>query len=78
MGAVYQAEDTKLKRTVALKFFPAAVDPVRLLREAPLAASLHHPNVCTVFEVDEEHRDVNSGNVMVTGRGQAKVTDCGE
>src|ERR1041385_450917 len=58
MGTVYKAEDTKLHRLVALKFlsserFGSAVDRVQLLREARAAAAIHHPNVCTIFDVQE-------------------------
>ena len=58
MGVVYQAEDTKLERSVALKFLaPHLVqDPEvrkRFEREAKAAASLDHANVCTVYEIDE-------------------------
>jgi TolB-like protein/Tfp pilus assembly protein PilF/predicted Ser/Thr protein kinase len=55
MGVVYKAEDLNLKRTVALKFLHAGEDTARLLREAQAAASLMHPNICTVFEVDSGH-----------------------
>jgi len=132
MGIVYKAEDTKLKRTVALKFLPPeltrdAEARERFVREAQAASALDHPNVCTVYEIDESgghtfismaciegqdlkdkieagpldladaldiafqvalglqaahekgvfHRDLKSGNVRITPKGQAKIMDFG-
>jgi len=54
MGAVWKAEDVHLQRSVALKFLHAADDVPRLLREAQAAASLTHPNIAVVYEVDPE------------------------
>jgi serine/threonine protein kinase/formylglycine-generating enzyme required for sulfatase activity/dienelactone hydrolase len=132
MGVVYKAEDTKLKRTVAVKFLPSELSDdseagERFLREAQAAAALSHPHICTIHEINEEerqpfivmeyvegqslnqkikrgpleqtealeiaiqvaegleeahkkgiiHRDIKSGNIMLTAKGQAKVMDFG-
>ncbi len=58
MGVVYKAQDTKLDRTVALKFLPPHLsaseqDKARFVQEAKAAATLNHPNVCTIHDILE-------------------------
>jgi serine/threonine protein kinase len=73
MGVVFEAEDTRLRRTVALKALPAeyASDPVRrarLTREARAAASLAHPSIATIYALEELNGSLYLVSELVRGQ----------
>ena len=73
MGVVYEAVDLRLQRNAALKFLAAhaigdAEAKARFLREARAAASLDHPNVCTVYEIGEEDGQAFLAMAFVEGK----------
>jgi serine/threonine protein kinase/tetratricopeptide (TPR) repeat protein len=89
MGVVYKAEDTKLKRIVALKFLPPELTrdksaKTRFIHEAQAASALQHHNICTIHEIDETKdgrlficMDCYEGESLKTkiGRGPLKLED---
>lgn len=82
MGVVYRAEDTRLKRTVALNLLPPGfLEDVeartRLVREAQAAAALDHPNICTVFEVDEAEGETFIAMAFIEGRSLKELLSGG-
>ena len=80
MGVVYKAEDTKLKRNVALKFLAPEIarDPDarrRFLHEAQAASALDHPSICTVFEADEHEGDAFIAMAFLEGDSLKEWSD---
>ena len=73
MGVVYKAQDTKLERPVALKFLAAHLvsneeAKKRFMREAKAAAALDHPNICTLYEIDEANGHTFMAMAYLEGR----------
>jgi TolB-like protein/predicted Ser/Thr protein kinase len=82
MGVVYRAEDTKLRRSVAIKFLPPGLANdtaarLRFEREAQAAAALNHPNIVTVYEIDEHEGRTFIAMEYVEGRSLKEMLAAG-
>jgi len=82
MGVVYKAEDTKLRRTVALKFLPPELTHIpevheRFAREAQAAAALDHPNICTIYEFDQAEDTNFISMAYIEGQSLRKKIESG-
>ncbi|MCH7548775.1 MAG: protein kinase [Candidatus Krumholzibacteriota bacterium] len=81
-GVVYRAQDTRLDRVVALKFLSASAlgsdaNRTRLINEARTAAGLQHPNICTVYDIDESDAQVFISMAYLGGQTLRKLLTSG-
>ena len=82
MGVVYKAEDTTLKRDVAIKFLPRQIAAQaekrqRFKIEAQAAAALNHPNIATIYAIEEAEDDVFIAMEFIDGKELKEKTDAG-
>jgi len=82
MGVVYKAKDTKLKRTVALKFLPPDLTrdsevKERFIQEAQAASVLDHPNICTIYEINEAEGQTFISMAYIEGENLQKKIESG-
>jgi serine/threonine protein kinase len=73
MGEVYKAQDTKLDRFVALKFLPSQLiateeDKARFIQEAKTASAMNHPNICTIYSIEENNNQLFISMEFVEGK----------
>ena len=83
MGVVYKAEDTKLKRTIALKFLSSELTRNqeardRFMKEAQAAAALDHPHICTVHEIDETDGKTFIAMTYIEGQSLKEKIEVGQ
>src|SRR3990170_6763814 len=73
MGTVFKAQDTKLDRFVALKFLPSQLtstseEKERFIQEAKAASSMNHPNVCTIYSIEEYNNQLFISMEYIDGK----------
>ncbi|MBM3324436.1 MAG: tetratricopeptide repeat protein [Calditrichaeota bacterium] len=82
MGVVYKGYDTRLDRPVALKFLMpqmlgSEAEKTRFVHEAQAAAALDHPNICTVYEIDEAEGQTFIAMAYIEGQSLKEKIECG-